>query len=142
MGSAHALTPLRPMVVAGWTAVPLVDLAMLKLLGSCLLIFASGVFAQTPDTATIQGQVTDPSRAATAGINLQLSVSGGQTQITVTGTVGEVRTDAPQIGTRLGAQQMEETPLLSRRISNLPMLNAANRPAISQGDVFMNQTLF
>src|SRR5665647_1680091 len=167
------------MVVAGWTAVPLVDLAMLKLLGSCLLIFASGVFAQTPDTATIQGQVTDPSRAAvpgvqiaarnqqsglertaltdaagqrdvfhlrvgealpgggdlvlaryrkagqrvvaggaTAGINLQLSVSGGQTQITVTGTVGEVRTDAPQIGTRLGAQQMEETPLLSRRISN------------------------
>ena len=33
-------------------------------------------------------------------------------------------------------------PLLSRRISNLPMLNAANRPAISQGDVFMNQTLF
>src|ERR1035437_3225942 len=187
MGSAHALTPLRPMVVAGWTAVPLVDLAMLKLLGSCLLIFASGVFAQTPDTATIQGQVTDPSRApvpgvqiaasnyslaglpvagkyqitatrqgfadaqvkdvtlvggATAGINLQLSVSEGQTQITVTGTVGEVRTDAPQIGTRLGAQQMEETPLLSRRINNLPMLNAANRPAISQGDVFMNQTLF
>jgi hypothetical protein len=48
--------------------------------------------------------------------------------------VAEVRTDAPQIGTRLGARQMEETPLLSRRISNLPMLNAANRPAISQGD--------
>src|ERR1035437_9086978 len=67
MGSAHALTPLRPMVVAGWTAVPLVDLAMLKLLGSCLLIFASGVFAQTPDTATTQGQVTDPSRPRGAG---------------------------------------------------------------------------
>ena len=176
---------------------------MFKLLGSCLFLFASAVLAQTPDTATIQGQVTDPSRAAvpgvrvaarnqqtglertaltdgagnyslaglpvagryqiaatrqgfadaqvkdvtlaggaTAGIDLQLSVSGGQTQVTVTGTVGEVRTDAPQIGTRLGERQIEETPLLSRRISNLPMLNAANRPAISQGDVFMNQTLF
>src|ERR1022692_113678 len=173
---------------------------MLKLLG---LLFASVAFAQTPDTATIQGQVTDPSRAAvggvqvaarnqqsglerttltdaagsyslaglpvagqyevtatrqgfadaqikditlaggaTAAINLQLNVAGGQTQVTVTGTVGEVRTDAPQIGTRLGERQIEDTPLLGRRISNLPMLNAANRPAISQGDVFMNQTLF
>ncbi len=79
---------------------------------------------------------------ATAGINLQLNVTAEQTLITVTGAVGEVRTDAPQIGTRLGEQQIGETPLLSRRISNLPMLNAANRPAISQGDVFMNQTLF
>jgi len=176
---------------------------MPKLLATCLLIFASGAFAQTPDTATIQGQVTDPSRAAvpgrsgrrqdqqrrvgadrahrchrqllagrpsgsgqvpdhghqaglrrravkdvtlaggaTAGINLQLNVAGGQTQVTVIGTVGEVRTDAPQIGTRLGARQMEETPLLTRHISNLPLLNAANRPAINQGDVYLNQTLF
>ena len=190
------------MVVAGHGAVPLMDLAMVKFRAFCLL-FASVVFAQTPDTATIQGQVTDPSRAAvpgvhiaarnqqnglertaltdaagnyslpglpvagayqitatkqgfadaevkdvtlaggaTAGINLQLNVAAGQTLITVTGAVGEVRTDAPQIGTLLGEQQIEEMPLLSRRITNLPMLNAANRPAISQGDVFMNQTLF
>src|ERR1019366_1318838 len=162
---------------------------MLKLLGSCLLLFAGSVFAQTPDTATIQGQVTDPSRAAVGGVQVaarnqqtglertavtdatgnyslaglpvagtyqitatrqgfadgqvkDVSLAPGQTQVTVTGTVGEVRTDAPQIGTRLGELQIEDTPLLSRRISNLPMLNAANRPAISQGDVFMNQTLF
>ena len=176
---------------------------MFKYLGSCLFVFGFGVLAQTPDTATIQGQVTDASRAAvagvqvaaknqqtglertaltdgagnyalaglpvagtyeitarkqgfadaevkdvtlaggaTAGINLQLNVAGGQTQVTVIGTVGDVRTDAPQIGTRFGEEQIDETPLASRRISNLPMLNAANRPAISQGDVFMNQTLF
>ncbi len=36
----------------------------------------------------------------------------------------------------------EETPLLNHRITYLPLLNAANRPAINQGDVFMNQDLF
>jgi hypothetical protein len=35
---------------------------------------------------------------------------------------------------------MEETPLPNRRITYL--LNAANRPAINQGDVFMNEDLF
>jgi hypothetical protein len=37
---------------------------------------------------------------------------------------------------------MQETPLLNRRITYLPLLNAANRPALNQGDVFMNQDLF
>lgn len=78
----------------------------------------------------------------TADLNLQLTLVSGQAQITVTGVAGEVRTDAPQLGTRLDAAQMEEMPLLSRRITFLPMLNAANRPAVNQGDVFMNQNLF
>src|SRR5580700_1931929 len=78
----------------------------------------------------------------TADVDLQLNASGGQTQVTVTGAVGEVRTDGPQLGDRLDAQQMEETPLLNRRITYLPLLNAANRQAINQGDVFMNQDLF
>ncbi len=79
---------------------------------------------------------------ATASINLQLSVASSQTQINVTGTAGEVRTDEPQLGTTLSARQMEETPLLDRKITYLPLLNAANRPAINQGDVFMNEDLF
>jgi hypothetical protein len=78
----------------------------------------------------------------TANLTLQLSVAAGQTQITVTGIVGEVRADQPQLGTRLGATQMEETPLLNRKITYLPLLNAANHPAISQGDIFVNQNLF
>ena len=45
------------------------DLAMVKFRAFCLL-FASVVFAQTPDTATIQGQVTDPSRAAVPGVHI------------------------------------------------------------------------
>jgi hypothetical protein len=159
--------------------------------------------AQTPDTATIHGQVADQSHAAvpgvlltvtnaqsglkrtaqsdaagnfllaglpvagsytitagkqgfaeakldhvtlsggtTADVNLELHVASGQSQITVTGVAGEVRTDAPQLGQVLDTHQMDATPLLGSKITNLPMLNAANRPAISQGDVFMNQTLF
>lgn len=168
-----------------------------------VLVFTSSLVAQTPDTATVEGQITDPSHAAvpaatvtvsntlsglqrsvqtdasgkysigglpiagsynitatktgfaeanlnsvvlvgssTAELNLQLSPSGGQTQVTVTGVAGEVRADEPQLGDRLGPQQMEETPLPNRKITYLPLLNAANRPAINQGDVFMNEDLF
>jgi hypothetical protein len=167
------------------------------------LLAASVMLAQTPDTATIHGQVVDQSHAAVAGVliaatnaqsglrrtaetgaagdfslaglpvsgsytitaskqgfaeatldnvtlsggttasvNLELSVAAGQSQITVTGVAGEVRADAPQLGQVLDTAQMDATPLLGSKITNLPMLNAANRPAISQGDVFMNQTLF
>jgi Carboxypeptidase regulatory-like domain/TonB dependent receptor len=79
---------------------------------------------------------------ATASLSFQLSPAEAKTEITVTGTVGAVRTDMPQLGDRLGASEINETPLLNHRITYLPMLNAANRPAINQGDVFMNQGLF
>jgi hypothetical protein len=78
----------------------------------------------------------------TADLKLQLSVAPGEEHITVTGVAGEVRTDQPQLGNRLGDLQVGETPLLNRRITYLPLLNAANRPALNQGDVFMNQSLF
>ncbi len=77
-----------------------------------------------------------------ASVNLVMSVAAGQTQITVTGVAGEVRTDAPQLGDRIAGRQLEETPMLNRRITYLPLLDSANRPAINQGDVFMNQFMF
>jgi hypothetical protein len=174
--------------------------ALLAVLG---LVFSLSLRAQTPDTATIHGQVVDQSHGAVAGVlvtarntltglertvptdasgnfslaglpiagryditaskpgfaearlsgvtlaggttadlNLEIDVAGGQTHVSVTGVVGEVRRDQPQLGTRLSAAQMEDTPLASRRITYLPLLNAANRPAINQGDVFMNENLF
>ncbi len=79
---------------------------------------------------------------STSSIDLQLNVAADQTRITVTGTVGGVRADEPQLGTLLTEKQIEETPLLGQRITYLPMLNAANRPAINMGDVFMNENLF
>ena len=78
----------------------------------------------------------------TASLNVQLSPAPGRTEVTVTGTVGSVRNDMPQLGDRLGTFQITETPLLNNRITYLPLLNAANRPALNQGDAFMNQNLF
>jgi hypothetical protein len=77
-----------------------------------------------------------------AAIRLRLNAAGGKTEITVTGTAGQVRADEPQLGNHLDARQMEDLPLLSRKITYLPLLNAANRPAINQGDAFLNQNLF
>jgi hypothetical protein len=163
-------------------------------------VFLSG---QTPDTATIRGEVLDQSRAAVPGVEvsvhnrltgldrsavsdhagnfsiaglpvsgnysvtakkqgfadatldnvdlvggsvanltLQLNASGGRTEITVTSVAGQVRADDAQLGTDLDQSTMQATPLLNRRITTLPLLNSANRPAINQGDLFVNQTLF
>src|SRR6185437_13043413 len=77
-----------------------------------------------------------------ANVQLQLSVSSVQTEVTVTGVAGEVRADMPQLGDRIGPEQAQELPLLNSRITYLPLVNAANRPAINQGDVFMNEDLF
>lgn len=173
----------------------------------CIFIFTLAsvelLRAQTPDTATIRGRVTDQSQAAVAGAqvtgtnsltgleratqtdasgrfsmgglpvagtyeltahkdgfadaklsgialiggstanaDLQLSVTGPGTVVTVNGAVGEVRADEPQLGDYLSEQHIQETPLLNRRITYLPLLDAANRPAINQGDIFTNENLF
>lgn len=78
----------------------------------------------------------------TADILVRMNASGVRTRVLVTGTAGALRTDFPQLGDLLGEKQIEETPLLNRRITYLPLLNSANRPALNQGDVFMNQNLF
>jgi hypothetical protein len=82
------------------------------------------------------------SGGTTVGIVIPLHIGGEITAVTVTGAAGGVRTDAPQIGNYLSAAEMEEIPLFDRKITFLPMLNAANRPAINQGDIFMNENLF
>jgi Carboxypeptidase regulatory-like domain len=79
---------------------------------------------------------------ATANLRLRMQIRAALAEVRVTGEAGEVRTDEPQLGDRLTPDQMQSMPLLNRRITWLPLLNAANRPAINQGDVFMNQNLF
>ncbi len=117
---------------------------------------ASGSFSEAglPITGTYQVRADKPGFApaqinsitltggTSAHVTIQLTVAGGKTEVTVTGVAGDVRADSPQIGDRLDTGKIEETPLLNRRITFLPLLNAANRPAINQGDVFMNQNLF
>lgn len=112
------------------------SIAGLAIAGSYDVVASKQGFAEmNPAKVTLAG-------GTTANVDLQLNASGGQTQVTVTGAVGEVRTDSPQLGDVLVARQMEETPLLNRRITYLPLLNAANRQAINQGDVFMNEDMF
>jgi hypothetical protein len=77
-----------------------------------------------------------------ATVQLKLHVPTAHAEVRVTGTVGEIRTDEPQLGDHLSGSQAPAMPLLNRRVTYLPLLNAANRPAINQGDIFMNQNLF
>jgi len=79
---------------------------------------------------------------ATATVLLRMQIPSVHAEVLVTGAAGEVRIDEPQLGDRLTAEQARSLPLLNRRITWLPLLNAANRPAINQGDIFMNQDLF
>ena len=73
----------------------------------------------------------------TATVRVRLVASGGTSEVTVYGTVSGVRND-PELGTRLDASIVDQTPLLGRKISYLPLLNAAFRPAKGTGDLFMN----
>jgi hypothetical protein len=83
-----------------------------------------------------------PIPGSTVTLDIQLFPRANTIDFEVTAPAGEVRTDQPQLGTRISEVQIEATPLLNRRITYLPLLNAANRPAISQGDIFTNQNLF
>jgi hypothetical protein len=78
----------------------------------------------------------------TAMVELELHVPAVHINVEVTGAADEVRADEPQLGDWLSNSQVQATPLPNRRITYLPLLNAANHPAINQGDVFMNQDLF
>lgn len=78
----------------------------------------------------------------TATVDATLVASGGTSEITVYGTAQGVRADEPQLGVTLDADRIEQTPIVGRKLTNLPLLDAAVRPAINAGDLFLNNTLF
>lgn len=77
----------------------------------------------------------------TATVKVKLVASGGQSEVTVYGTTEGVRT-SPQIGVPLRTNQINETPILGRKTSTLPLLNSAFRQGKGTGDLFVNQTYF
>src|SRR6185369_1790876 len=77
----------------------------------------------------------------TATVKVKLLVGAARAEVTVYGTVEGVRAD-PQIGRRLDSAQIDETPVLGRKASSLPLLNSAFRQAKGTGDLFVNQTYF
>ena len=77
----------------------------------------------------------------TATLKVKLCVGSEKAEVTVYGTTEGVRSD-PQIGHRLDSQQIDETPILGRKASTVPLLNSAFRQAKGTGDLFVNQTYF
>lgn len=77
----------------------------------------------------------------TATLTVKLLAGAEKAAITVYGTTEGVRAD-PQIGRRLDSQQIDETPILGRKLSSLPLLNSAFRQGKGTGDLFVNQTYF
>jgi len=77
----------------------------------------------------------------TATVRVRLTAAGGASEVTVYGTAAGVRSD-PQLGMRLDAQQMDDVPVLGRKVTSLPLLNAAFRSGKGTGDLFINATYF
>lgn len=77
----------------------------------------------------------------TATLKMSLLVGSEQAAVTVYGTAEGVRAD-PQIGRRLDSEQIDETPILGRKLSTLPLLNSAFRQGKGTGDLFVNATYF
>jgi hypothetical protein len=77
----------------------------------------------------------------TATLKVKLLVGTEQAEVTVYGTNQGVRAD-PQIGSRLDAPTIDETPILSRKVTTLPLFNSAFRQGKGTGDLFVNATYF
>ena len=77
----------------------------------------------------------------TATLKVTLLAGSQSAEVTVYGTAEGVRSD-PQIGLPLQSKQIDETPILGRKVSTLPLLNSAFRQGKGTGDLFVNQTYF
>src|SRR5256714_5173524 len=77
----------------------------------------------------------------TSTVKVKLVATGGTSEVTVYGTTEGVRTN-PQIGLPLQSERINETPILGRKTSALPLLNSAFRSGKGTGDLFVNQVYF
>jgi carboxypeptidase family protein/TonB-dependent receptor-like protein len=77
----------------------------------------------------------------TATVKVKLVATGGQSEVTVYGTNQGVRADS-QIGRRLDSPTIDETPILGRKLTTLPLFNSAFRQGKGTGDLFVNATYF
>jgi len=77
----------------------------------------------------------------TATLRVTLLAGSQAAEVTIYGTAEGVRSD-PQIGLPLQSKQIDEIPILGRKVSTLPLLNSAFRQGKGTGDLFVNQTYF
>jgi hypothetical protein len=113
----------------------LATLNALPLTGSYTInVSKSGFTAEDVTGLTLRAQET-------ASVKVTLVASGGKTDVVVYGTTQGVRADA-QIGRRLDSQTIDETPILGRKVTTLPLFNSAFRQGKGTGDLFVNATYF
>lgn len=112
------------------------SIAALPLTGQYDLTASKGGFADQ-HTSNLQLKA-----GVTAMVNITLKAGGGTSEVTVYGTTEGVRTDSPQISSRLDLTKIENTPILGRKLTNLPLLDSAVRTARGTGDLFLDATLF
>jgi len=77
----------------------------------------------------------------TATLKVKLLVGSEKAEVTVFGTAEGVRAN-PQIGLPLNSPRIDETPILGRKVTTLPLLNSAFRQGKGTGDLFVNATYF
>jgi hypothetical protein len=78
----------------------------------------------------------------TAAIDVVLNPAAVEEAITVYGTAEGVQSGSPQLGDRFDNTRIQETPIIGRKLTSLPLLDSAVRPARGTGDLFLNNTLF
>jgi hypothetical protein len=110
-----------------------VTIAALPLTGSYAVRVSKSGFAdeQAKDVALRAGE--------TAVVKVKLLVGSSTAEVTVYGTAEGVRAD-PEIGISLETAQIDDTPILGRKLSSISLLNSAFRQAKGTGDLFVNQT--
>jgi hypothetical protein len=111
---------------ATFTALPLTGSYTLTVsLQGFRTVNRSGIVLRGGETATLLTKLD---------IGVQASPS-----ITVYGTAEGVRANG-QTGLHIDSAQIDETPILGRKVSSVPLLNSAFRPGKGTGDLFVNTT--
>lgn len=77
-----------------------------------------------------------------AVVNFTMTVSGEKSEVTVYGTPGSVTVDSDKVTSRFDVEQIENTPILNRKITAIPLLDSAVRQSQTTGDLFINEVLF
>ncbi|HEY6331608.1 MAG TPA: TonB-dependent receptor, partial [Blastocatellia bacterium] len=100
-----------------------------------LTVSKSGFDSQTVEPMDLRaGEV--------ATVNVTMGAAGSTSEVTVFGTAAGLRSDSPDMETRLDLQKIDNTPVFGRNITELSLLNSAVRQAQTTGDLFLNNTLF
>jgi hypothetical protein len=74
-------------------------------------------------------------------VRVKLVATGGKSEVTVYGTEQGVRANS-QIGRRFDSAMIDDTPILGRKATTIPLFNSAFRQGKGTGDLFVNATYF